>query len=253
MGVSEPSPSPESTELAENEGGPKMKLRHVLVLQLSMVFLAIMLIGCPKEESDKKFVETRMSEAARQWKESPEADIAVLQEVVARGDRAIPYVVATLKSRDADERWLSIYVLGALNAKEGAPGVIALLEDDSFEVQTAAASQLGRWKSRSAVPGLIVLLRSGKAGPCSAAATALREIGGHSGVPALIESLGRHQNEGTQESIIGALNALALPSDLDSLRMKLLALESRRESDMESDLKTATEGLRSLIHSLGRS
>lgn len=87
-------------------------------------------------------------------------------------------ITATLRSREASERWDAVEALGETRDPRAAEFVVAALSDQDLFVRMAAARVLGELASLDSVPALIDALEDAEPSVREAAVLALRTITG---------------------------------------------------------------------------
>ncbi|MDP3396864.1 MAG: HEAT repeat domain-containing protein [Methanoregula sp.] len=111
------------------------------------------------------------------------------------GNLSVQQLLGLLKDDSFENKYIPIYILGELKAKEAVDDLIKILdfsENEVFGVEFesfAAIYALGKIKDKHAVEPLIKLLKNKTYDIISAAAWALGEIGDTRAIPALEEAL----------------------------------------------------------------
>ncbi len=114
-----------------------------------------------------------------------------LGKISPAANESTPVLIAALKGKDKEVRWLAAFALGEIGpaAKEAVPALTATLKDDEAVVRREAASALGQIGSaaKEAIPALIAALKDENRWVRRWAALALGEIGpaANEAVPAL--------------------------------------------------------------------
>jgi hypothetical protein len=111
------------------------------------------------------------------------------------GNFSVQQLLTLLNDDSNDEKFIPIYILGELEAKEAVDDLIKILDFSENEIlweeldNLAAVYSLGKIKDERAVKPLIKLLKNKPFDVTSAAAWALGEIGDKRAIPALEKAL----------------------------------------------------------------
>ena len=135
--------------------------------------------------------------------------------------QAVPKLIIALKDPVVRVRYFAAMALGKLNDLRAVPALIEALDDESISVRYAAAEVLGKLKDLRAVPGLKKLLKHENSSLRNTAATALGELEDMEALPALKELLKdpqAHVAEAAREAvgkILRAQKTVAAPLTYD--------------------------------------
>lgn len=104
-------------------------------------------------------------------------DTGIIDDLVAVGPSAVPYLLDALNDPVADAAGGAAVALGRLGAARAAGPLLEKLTDPDWYLRYTAARALGDLRETEAVPGLVALLADEDFRVADSAATALKAIG----------------------------------------------------------------------------